>query len=60
MKKKYYSPSVEVILLADKPVMASYSQTEDNDADAKPNPWSDDDDESSDTWGHQDRNLFED
>lgn len=59
MRKKYYSPSVEVILLAEKPVMASNSQPEDNDADAKPNPWNDEDDDS-DTWGKLDRNLFED
>lgn len=59
MRKKYYSPSVEVILLAENPVMASNSQPEDNDADAKPNPWNDEDDDS-DTWGKLDRNLFED
>lgn len=59
MRKKYYSPSVELIYLAEMPVMASTSIPEDNDADAKPNPWNDEDDES-DSWGHSGNSVFQD
>lgn len=63
MRKNYYSPSVELIYLAERPIMAAVSGIEeDNDAEAKPNPWSDEDEdeEASNSWGITDNSVFED
>lgn len=61
MRKKYYSPSVELVYLIEKPLMAAVSKIEeDNDVDAKPNPWSDEDEEASNTWGNSNKSVFED